>query len=82
MKTFWTIFILQCLLVLVLYLGDIGFDKPGKYGLSFDHLLVLMFFLIALFVAAIVIICRNKQWKYLSAEFFLLIAAAAVVATS
>jgi hypothetical protein len=33
--------IVQILALLVLMFGDIGFDKPGRFGLDFGHLLIL-----------------------------------------
>ena len=77
MKLLWSIYILQCLVIFVLYFGDIGFDKPGRFGLDFDHFLILMVTYACLFVAAVTTIIRKKQWKYLSVQF-LLIAVTAV----
>jgi len=31
----------QVLALLVLELGDIGFDRPGRFGLDYGHLLLL-----------------------------------------
>lgn len=76
MKLLWSICIAQCLLILVLYFGDIGFDKPGRFGLDFDHLLILIVTQACLFVVAITTIIRNKQWKYISLQFLLLAATA------
>jgi len=82
MNLFWSICILQCLVVLVLYFGDIGFDKPGKFGLAFEHLLILMLMQGCLFVAAVIIIFRRKQWKYFGAQFLLLVVTALGVVTN
>lgn len=79
MKLLWSIWILQCLVILVLYFGDIGFDKPGRFGLDFDHLLILVVSQTSLFVAAVVTIIRKKQWKYFSVQFLLLAITAVVV---
>jgi hypothetical protein len=68
--------------VLALFFGDIGFDRPGRFGFDFSHFLVLMSLLLFSFVAAVVIICRNKRWKYLVAQLVLLIAAAAGIAAN
>ncbi len=82
MKLLWSISIMQCLVILVLYFGDIGFDKPGRFGLAFDHFLILMFIQICLFVAAIVVIIRNKQWKFFGAQILLLVVTAMGVVTN
>lgn len=82
MKLLWSICIMQCLIILVLYFGDIGFDKPGRFGLAFDHLLILMFMQSCLFVTAIVIIFRRKQWKFFGAQLLVLVVSAVGVVTN
>ena len=82
MKLFWSICIMQCLLVLVLFFGDIGFDKPGKFGLAFDHLLILLILFFSLFIAAVFTVFRARQWKFLSAQLVLLALAAAGIVTN
>jgi len=72
MKLLWSNWILQCLVFLVLYFGDIGFDKPGRFGLDFDHFLILVVSQACLFIAAVITIFRKKQWKYFSVQFLLL----------
>lgn len=80
MKSFWTICLLQCLVILVLFFGDIGFDKPGKWGLDFEHFLILSLVQGCLFIAAVVTILRSKKWIYASVQIFLaLVTAMAVV---
>jgi hypothetical protein len=39
---FWCLLCLQWLVLLVIAFGDIGFDLPGRYGLDFDALLILL----------------------------------------
>lgn len=81
MKAFWIVCGLQFLVVLALFFGDIGFDKPGKFGLDFGHFLVLMLVQLCLSVAAAVIIIRKKRWAYFGAQFLLLaMTAAGIVA--
>lgn len=81
MTGYWVVCGLQSLIILLLFFGDIGFDKPGKLGLDFDHFLILMFILICLFIAAVVIVAKRKCWNYLSAQymfFILLIVAVSI----
>ena len=40
--TIWCLLALQLLVIAVLVFGDVGFDKPGKYGLDFRHFLALI----------------------------------------
>ncbi len=82
MKLLWSICIMQCLVILVLYFGDIGFDKPGRFGLAFDHFLILMFIQVCLFIAAIVVIFRKKQWQFFGAQILLLVVTAMGVVTN
>ena len=82
MKLFWTICTVQSLIVLLLLFGDIGFDKPGRFGLAFEHFLILMALLTGLFIAAVIVIVRRKEWTYLSAQLLLLLLAAAGVANN
>ena len=82
MRLFWSICTLQCLVILLLYFGDIGFDKPGRFGLAFEHFLILLLLQGGLFVSAVAIILRRKEWRYVSAQFLLLVVNAAVVATN
>jgi uncharacterized membrane protein YhaH (DUF805 family) len=72
MKAFWTLCVLQFLVALTLYFGDIGFDKAGKFGLDFDHFLLLMLVQGCLFVAAASMIIRRKRWILFSVQFLLL----------
>jgi uncharacterized membrane protein YhaH (DUF805 family) len=58
---YWSICVLQCLVVLTLFFGDIGFDKPGRFGLHFTHFLILMLVQICLFVAAAIVVIRKKR---------------------
>ncbi len=72
MRAFWILCLLQFLVVLTLYFGDIGFDKPGKFGLDFYHFLLLMLVQAFLFIAAASMIIRRKRWIYFSAQLLLL----------
>lgn len=52
----------QTLLMAVLLFGDIGFDRPGRFGMSFGHgILLSVLYLIAL-VFGIVYSCINRKW--------------------
>ena len=47
----------------ILIFGDIGFDKPGRYGLSFDHgVLFTLSYCIAL-LAGLASAIKNRRWK-------------------
>ena len=77
MTAFWIVCFLQCLGVLVLYFGDIGFDKAGRFGLDFDHFLALMLLQICLFIAAAILIVRSRRWSYFGVQLPLLVLTAA-----
>ena len=82
MKAFWIVCVVQCLVVLVLYFGDIGFDKPGKFGLDFGHLHALLLLQVCLFVAAAFVIVRRRKWKYFGVQFFLFVVTALSILTN
>lgn len=73
MKTFWALCILQCAVALTLALGDIGFDKPGRFGLDFDHLLILLTIQGCLAIAVVIMAFRTRRWNYLGIQFLLLV---------
>ena len=76
MKTFWAICILQCVVALTLAFGDIGFDKPGRLGLDFDHFLLLLLIQGCLVIAAVSMAFRTRRWNYLGVQFLLLVGTA------
>lgn len=82
MTAFWIVCFVQCLIVLVLYFGDIGFDKPGRYGLDFDHFLFLMLLQGCLFAAAAIMIVRSRQWNYFGVQFVLFVVTAVGILTN
>ena len=76
MRTFWTICFLQCLVALALTFGDIGFDKPGRLGLGFDHFLILLLIQGCLTIVAVSMAIRTRRWNYLGVQFLLLVGTA------
>ncbi len=66
--------ILQTLGVLTIYFGDIGFDYPGKYGLDFGHLLLILAMEVAIIIVLIGIsIAIKKWWPVLLSLFIVLL---------
>jgi hypothetical protein len=53
---------IQVLGVGVVVFGDVGFDKPGRFGLDFGHLLLLAAAEAALLIALAVLSIVNKKW--------------------
>ena len=53
---------IQVLGVAVVVFGDVGFDKPGRFGLDFGHLLLLAAAEAALLIALAVLSIVNKKW--------------------
>ena len=52
----------QVLLMAVLIFGDIGFDRPGRFGMSFGHgILLSILYQIAL-VLGVVYSCIKRKW--------------------
>ncbi len=53
----------QFLLLAVLMFGDIGFDHPGRFGMSFDHGLFLSFLYLVALIAGLLNSATQKSWK-------------------
>ncbi len=53
---------IQVLGVAVVVFGDVGFDKPGRFGLDFGHLLLIAAAEAALLIALAVFSIVNKKW--------------------
>lgn len=69
----------QGLVVIVLFFGDIGFDRPGRFGLDFGHLLLLLVVDVFLIAWALTIAIRARSWPYVGVQALLLLAASASV---
>ena len=48
--------------VAVVVFGDVGLDKPGRFGLDFGHLLLIAAAEAALLIALAVFSIVNKKW--------------------
>jgi hypothetical protein len=48
--------------VAIVLFGDVGFDKPGRFGLDFGHLLLIAAAEVALFIALVVFSIVKKKW--------------------
>ena len=46
----------------IVLFGDVGFDKPGRFGLDFGHLLVIAAAEVALFLTLVVFSIASKNW--------------------
>lgn len=53
--------LLQLASMLVLVFGDIGFDKPGRFGLDFEHALWLGVVWLAAAGLGVVLACRMRR---------------------
>ncbi len=54
--------VIQVLGIAVVVFGDVGFDKPGRFGLDFGHLLLIAAAEAALLIALAVFSIVNKKW--------------------
>ena len=80
MKAFWILTAVQLLICLVLETGDIGFDHPGKFGLDFGHLLLLLYLQAVLWLAGLVIALWRKRWGLLLVALATMILTLAIIA--
>jgi len=55
--------VLQCLFLLVLLFGDIGFDLRGRYGLSFNHFILFCSLYGVALIAGLSCTIADKSWK-------------------
>jgi hypothetical protein len=46
----------------IVLFGDIGFDKPGRFGLDFGHLLLIAAAEVSLFLTLVVVSIASKHW--------------------
>jgi hypothetical protein len=67
-----TLFIvLQCVVIVVLQFGDIGFDKPGRFGLDYDDAIKLLVLYGALLVAGLCWAAVTRRWRLLALQLAL-----------
>jgi hypothetical protein len=58
----WTLVAIQWCLFFVIVFGDIGFDHPGRFGLSFHHFILFCAAYVGLFGVGIVLAgVRNRS---------------------
>ena len=63
MNVIVTLIIAQLLLLAVLLFGDIGFDHPGRFGMSFGHGILLSALYVIALVSGLVFSCIKRKWK-------------------
>ena len=76
-RAFWRACGFQGLIVIVLLFGDIGFDRPGRFGLDFGHLLLLLAVDLILMAWTVTIAIRTRSWLYAGVQTLLLLAVVA-----
>jgi hypothetical protein len=62
------LFGLQCLIMGVVTFGDIGFDRPGRFGLDFDHFVLLAAGYLGLLGAGLIYAGLWKQWRWIAIQ--------------
>jgi hypothetical protein len=64
-----TVFIVfQCAVIAVLEFGDIGFDKPGRFGLDYDDAIKLLALYGTLLVAGLCWAAVSRRWRLLAVQ--------------
>lgn len=56
----------QLFICAVIVFGDIGFDHPGRFGLDFEHFLLLAGLQICLMLLSVVLAIWQRQWAFLA----------------
>ena len=64
------------MIIIILLFGDVGFDRPGRFGLDFGHLLLLMLGYSILILWAMSIAFRARSWLYAGVQMLPLAVAA------
>lgn len=80
MKRLISIVAFQLLGLAVLLFGDVGFDKAGRFGLDFRHILLIAAVEIIAFIAAIWLSVVRKSWVPVSMSACILFVGILVVA--
>lgn len=63
MRFFYSILLLEASLIAILCFGDIGFDKPGKYGLDFDAgIFLVICYVVTLALGVGFAVKRRRFW--------------------
>jgi len=57
------LFVMQISFLTILTFGDIGFDHPGRFGLSYNHGFMFSFFYIVTLISGIAFSIRKKSWR-------------------
>lgn len=71
---------IEALLLVLVCLGDFGFDKPGRFGLSFHHLIILIVSYGGTMALGGFLAIKQKQGRWLLAQVLLLLAGLAAYA--
>ena len=62
---------IQCLLIGVFIFGDIGFDRPGRFGLDFDDFLLLAVIYFCCLITGLIRCMFKKQWTLAAAQLLI-----------
>lgn len=54
---------IECLLLAILVFGDVGFDRPGRYGLDFGDAILLVALYSGALICGVTYAVRRKQWR-------------------
>ena len=64
--------VLQAAIFMVFAFGDIGFDKPGRFGLDAGHGLLLLVAQALLVVHGLILAVRTRRLAYWIAQLFVI----------
>lgn len=63
---------LQVLAMVVVLLGDFGFDRPGRYGLDFGHFILIVAPIWCVAALTGLILSLGVGWRWFCAQWLLL----------
>ena len=56
--------LLQLAAILCFVFGDIGFDRPGRFGLDFDDALLILGFFAVMWMWGTLLAFRRRAWNW------------------
>ena len=69
MRILYPLLLLQAAFAIILCFGDIGFDKPGRYGFDFDLGIILLVLYIAALLLGLAFAAKLRRFWWFGVQF-------------
>jgi hypothetical protein len=60
--------VIQCFSLAILFFSGIGFDHPGRFGLDFEHGVMLGVLYVGALIGGVLLAVMRKQWIVVAAQ--------------